>query len=505
MRNVLQFLEQSAVRHPDKMAVIDIERSYTYSQLLARARAIGAYLAKQVKPKQAVVVFAEKSADVLAAFFGTVYAGAFYVPIDPGLPAQRIRSLFDILDPQVVFALPDNKEKLAEAGYHGVIADLRGEYVEESDALEVIREKCKDMDPLYGIFTSGSTGVPKCVLVSHRGVIDFISSFVDECDIRAEDVLGNQAPFDFDVSVKDIYSTIFVGATLVLIPKSYFMFPNNVVDWLDENRVTTLIWAVSSLCLLVRLHGLKYKVPSCIRKIMFSGEVMPIKQLNEWRIQYPEATFINLYGPTEITCNCTYHILNREYSGQEKIPMGKPFRNETVFLLDEGKEVTEPGVIGEVCVSGSTLAIGYYKDPVMTAKNFVQNPLNKEYPETIYRTGDLAYIGEDGLFYFAGRKDNQIKHMGHRIELEELESVINGVNGVERVCCFLDERKNKMIAIYMGEADKAAIVDEMRNKVPEFMIPNRFVKVDDMPITKNGKLNRKELIERYGKNANTLR
>ena len=185
--------------------------------------------------------------------------------------------------------------------------------------------------------------------------------------------------------------------------------------------------------------------------------------------------------------------------------MGKPFRNETVFLLDEGKEVTEPGVIGEVCVSGSTLAIGYYKDPVMTAKNFVQNPLNKEYPETSYRTGDLAYIGEDGLFYFAGRKDNQIKHMGHRIELEELESVINGVNGVERVCCFLDERKNKMIAIYMGEADKAAIVDEMRNKVPEFMIPNRFVKVDDMPITKNGKLNRKELIERYGKNANTLR
>ena len=152
---------------------------------------------------------------------------------------------------------------------------------------------------------------------------------------------------------------------------------------------------------------------------------MPVKHLNIWKKYLPEAMYVNVYGPTEITCNCTYHIIDREYEPGENLPIGKPFPNEKVFLLDEeDREVTKPGEKGEICVSGTALSLGYYNNPEQTAKAFVQNPLNQSYLEPIYRTGDLAYYGEDGNLYFASRKDFQIKHMGHRIELGEIETAL---------------------------------------------------------------------------------
>ena len=361
-----------------------------------------------------------------------------------------------------------------------------------------------DTDPLYCNFTSGSTGTPKGVLVAHRSVIEFINQFTEIFDITKADVIGNQAPFDFDVSVKDIYSAMKVGATLVVIPKAYFMFPNSVVDMLDENHVTTLIWAVSALCLLNRLHGLKHKVPADINKILFSGEAMPIRQLHAWQSCYPDAMFVNLYGPTEITCNCTYHILEREYTEEEKLPIGIPFPNERVFLLDEDNHLIEPGSvgkIGELCVAGTTLALGYYRNAAATANAFVANPLSPDYPETIYRTGDLASYGGDGLFYFAGRKDFQIKHMGHRIELEEIEHALAAIPEIEGAACFYDREKNKVVACYIGIDDKKYLITAMKKKVPDYMVPNVFCKVDMLPLNKNGKTDKKLLEAQYKEGA----
>ena len=384
--------------------------------------------------------------------------------------------------------------------YEGNVVNILEAVQEEEDAvlLEAIREQRLDIDPLYAIFTSGSTGIPKGVLVSHRSVIDFMEEFVEIFEITDKDVIGNQAPFDFDVSVKDIYSTLKTGATMQIIPKKLFSFPTKLLDYLDEREITTLIWAVSALCIVTTLKGLEYKVPQKVNKIIFSGEVMPIKHLNEWKKYLPDALYANVYGPTEITCNCTYYIVDREFQPGESLPIGQPFPNEKVFLLDEENQlVREAGKKGEICVSGTALSLGYYRNPEQTEKVFVQNPLNEKYLERIYRTGDLAYYGHDGYLYFASRKDFQIKHMGHRIELGEIELAMELAEGIRRACCTYDESENKIVAFYEGEAEKRQIVRALGKKLPAYMIPNVWVKLDRLPITKNGKIDRKKMLEEY--------
>ena len=505
MNNVLEYLEASAAAFPNKTAVKDDKSSCTYSELLADAKKIGILLARQTDIKKPIAVFMDKSVITLKAFMGILYAGCFYTLVDPAFPADRIRQLLNTLHTDIVITEKNQAEKLNNAGYNKTIIYTEDLFTEEreeaADAMLMqLRHKLVDTDPVYCNFTSGSTGVPKGVLICHRSVIDFIEQFTETFGITCDDVIGNQAPFDFDVSVKDIYSTLKLGATLIIIPRSYFMFPNAVVDMLDDNRVTTLIWAVSALCLLNRLHGLKHKAPSGINKIMFSGEMMPIKQLNIWRSYYPDAMFVNLYGPTEITCNCTYYIIDKAFSENDRLPMGRAFANERVFLLDaDDNEIpyTSPEVTGELCVAGTSLALGYYNDSAATAKAFTQNPLQSGWPETIYRTGDLAYYGADGLLYFAGRKDFQIKHMGHRIELEEIESVLGSVSTVEHACCFFDEEKGKIVAFYVGGNDKKQILNDMKQKVPEYMLPNILRCVESLPLTKNGKTDRRFIRELY--------
>lgn len=500
MTNILDYLEQSAKKVPDKTAFADPEKEYTYSQLKIAARKAGTKIAEYAVPESPVPVFADKSADAVAAFMGIVYAGCCYSMIEPKQPASRIHQILEVLDAKVLVADETFSQELAEAGFTGKVLWYQELFEGQADEekLKKVRDGHIDTRPLYINFTSGSTGVPKGVVVSHRSVIDFIGQFTELFHITEDDVIGNQAPFDFDVSVKDIYSTLYTGATMQIIPKKYFSFPTKLLDYLCEREVTTLIWAVSALCILTKLKAFSYKVPEKVNKVIFSGEVMPVKHLNLWREQLPDAMYVNVYGPTEITCNCTYYIVDREFTPEETIPVGRPFPNEKVILLDEENElVTEPGKNGEICVSGTALSLGYYRSFGQTKKAFVQNPLNDRYIEMIYRTGDLGYYGEDGLLYFRGRKDFQIKHMGHRIELGEIEMAMDRIEEISRVCCIFDEKRNKIIAFYEGGIEKTNIVRILGQSLPSFMIPNIFCQVENMPLTDHGKIDRKALKREY--------
>ena len=500
IRNILDYLEQSAIHYPDKIAFADETSACTYKELRRTAKSVGTKLTNYVPPRSPVPVFMEKRVETIYAFLGAVYAGCFYVLLDPKLPSERLKQILQTLQSEVLVLHPDYEKQFKTLEYEGNVVNILEAVQEEEDAvlLEAIREQRLDIDPLYAIFTSGSTGIPKGVLVSHRSVIDFMEEFVDIFEITDKDVIGNQAPFDFDVSVKDIYSTLKTGATMQIIPKKLFSFPTKLLDYLDEREITTLIWAVSALCIVTTLKGLEYKVPQKVNKIIFSGEVMPIKHLNEWKKYLPDALYANVYGPTEITCNCTYYIVDREFQPGESLPIGQPFPNEKVFLLDEENQlVREAGKKGEICVSGTALSLGYYRNPEQTEKVFVQNPLNEKYLEPIYRTGDLAYYGHDGYLYFASRKDFQIKHMGHRIELGEIELAMELAEGIRRACCAYDESENKIVAFYEGEAEKQQIVRALGKKLPAYMIPNVWVKLDRLPITKNGKIDRKKMLKEY--------
>ena len=498
--NILEYLEGSSKRFPDKTAFADEHSSCTFRELEMTARRIGTALAKYFVPRNPVPVFMEKSVETIGVFMGAVYAGCFYVLIDTKQPASRLNQILEILDSEVIVTSEKYLEDLEKLDFKGevVLAKNLAEEPENKELLKEIRNQAVDMDPLYGIFTSGSTGVPKGVVVGHRSVLDFIDCFTELFDISEKDVIGNQAPWDFDVSVKDIYSGLKTGTTVQIIPKQMFSFPTKLIDYLIEREVTILIWAVSALCIISTLNGFEYKVPDKIKKILFSGEAMPVKHLNIWRKYLPDVMYVNIYGPTEITCNCTYYIIDREFQPGDVLPMGKAFPNEKVFLLDEeNRLITEKNKTGELCVTGSALALGYYKNREQTEKAFVQNPLNDRYLEMMYRTGDLAYYNELGELCFASRKDFQIKHMGHRIELGEIEAAMEKIPEIIRSCCIFDSAKSKIVAFYEGDIERRPLARALGQYVPAFMVPNVFRQVERMPLTKNGKIDRKALTAAY--------
>lgn len=498
IKNVLEWLEDSALKYPNEIAFADENGSITYTKLVDRAKASGTWMLNYVQKCSPVAFYLEKSTKAITGMFGAVYAGGFYSLLDVRQPDARLQKIVDTLKPAVIFSDEENIERAQEvfAGYHVfLLEDVIRDAAADEEKLKAVRMAAQDIDPLYVNFTSGSTGTPKGVTICHRSVIDFIPELVNMSQMTQKDIIGNQAPFDFDVSVKDIYSGIYLGAQVHIIPRSYFSNPTKLMDYLCERKCTVLIWAVSAMCFVSIMNGFSYKVPKDVRLIMFSGEVMPNKQLNVWKKYLPQAKYVNLYGPTEITCNCTYYELEaREYALDEVIPIGKPFANEKVFLLDDSDRLIErEGEIGEICVSGTCLGLGYYNDRAKTNEAFVQNPLNTIYNETIYRTGDLGKYNSKQELIYVSRKDFQIKHLGHRIELGEIEAQVQAVEDVSRACCIYDSEKKRILLFYTGNKEKKELQQILKTALPPFMCPNKMYQLDVMPMTKNGKIDRNEL------------
>ena len=495
--SVLKFLENAVNKHPEKTALKDENHSVSYAEVNELSDRIATSLIDLINTEnRPIAVLIDRNVESLVAFIGITKSHNFYMPVDYSQPVNRIINMVTQMEPACVIAFNNCSEEIRER-----ISAPVYEYEElikiQTDVklLREVREKIKEKDPLYLMCTSGSTGIPKGVLITHDGVERFITTFVETFGFNENDVFGNQAPFDFDVSVKDFYSTLYCGATMVIIPRKCFSMPKLLVEVLDENRITVIIWAVSALCIVAGINAFKSRVPSHIRKVLFSGEVMPVKMLNVWRQYLPEAMYVNLYGPTEVTCNCTYYIVDREFNDEEKLPLGKVFDNCSVYVLDDRNERIKTSETGEICVSGPSVSPGYYHNEQKTADVFVSNPF---VPETLmYRTGDLAYFSPDGYYYFAGRKDFQIKHMGHRIELEEIEKYLNAAQCVSRAICLYDEKRNKLVTVYQGEADKKDIIAALKNDIPKYMIPSVYYQEETLPLTKNGKIDRKQLFEKF--------
>jgi len=275
------------------------------------------------------------------------------------------------------------------------------------------------------------------------------------------------------------------------------MFPMNLVNSLNNKKVNTLIWATSAFNLVASSGVLLKNKPKYLKKVVLGGEALLAKNLNIWRRVLPKVQYINLYGPTEVTVDCTYYLVDKEFSDNEEIPIGKACENKEVILLNEELKEVQVGEIGEICVRGIGLAKGYYNDSEKTENVFIQNPNNPYYRDIIYKTGDLGVKNEEGEIFFKARKDGQIKHMGYRIELGEIEVAVNSVKEIKAAICFYDEEDNKIVCVYEGELSESDLVKNISDIIPKYMIPNVYKRVDNLLYNANGKIDRVCLKENY--------
>ncbi len=498
IKNILDYLEHSAQKHPEKIAFSDSENQICFAELREEAKAIGCQINNSInyQTNQPILVLAQRNISTILAFMGILYSGNFYVPVDHKMPEARLRHIFKTVKPPAVLRTGEKSALPNALTFNGPIISLEEARKHSIDQILInkIRQYIAETDPLFAVFTSGSTGVPKCVLINHRSVIDLVEQFSSLFNFSSEIILGNQAPLDYDGSVKEICLTLRNSSRMHIIPKMFFSFPAMLFKHMDEMKINTVNWSTSALRIIASLKALDKVKPSFVDRFFFSGEVMPNKVLNYFRKHFPEAAFVNLYGPTEITFNCTYFRVNRPFTDDVPLPIGQPFPHTKILVLDENDSPVEKGEVGEICVGGNSLALGYYNNPEATAKAFVKYPENNKSAERIYRTGDLGKYNQLGELMFVSRKDQQIKHMGYRIELGEIEAAAYAVESIESVCCVYDQTKDNLVLFYQAnEPDDETLFSALRNRLPRYMLPSRLIHSQKLPVTQTGKTDRHKL------------
>lgn len=490
-KSVIEYLKNTVAKYPNKTAVQDAEGSITFQELWFRACRIASAIGES--KNSPIGVYLPKSCKMVEAFSGISMSGNFYVPLDIKSPTGRVMTILNTLEAHCVITDQAHVQTLNSifAGKVLIIDDIVCDMEDSFDFEDSLHNQI-DTDPVYSIFTSGSTGAPKGVVIAHRGVIDYIDWAKETFQIDSTSVIGNQAPFYFDNSTLDVYLMYATGATLDIIPESYFAFPAKLVDYLDERRITFVFWVPFVLVSIANLDIFSSRKPQYLRDVFFAGEVMPNKHLNYWRKHLPNCRYVNLYGPTEITVDCTYYLVDRDFKDDEPLPIGIPCRNSDVLILVDRKRLAAHGEQGELCVRGSSLALGYYNNAEKTVSSFIQNPLHNHYPETVYCTGDIVYENERGEIMYVGRADAQIKHNGYRIELGEIETAVLGTKMVDNCCATYDYDSKKIVLFYQAreDLDMVAFRKALSGSIPRYMIPAEYHREEILKQNSSGKIDR---------------
>lgn len=494
MENLVNCFSETVLKHPDKKAIALRDDSVTFAQLDSIARRYAASVRSSLPLESAnhpVGIFTNRDVNPVKWFMGALYSHNFYVPIDPEMPDEKMRLLFDDAGFQVVLCDENNRDKLTAIGYTGAVITPDSVGVDEYKDDSAIAQ-----DPAYMIYTSGSTGKPKGVLKSHGSVISFVNAYSQTFGFTSEEIIGNQTPFYFDAAAKDLYLMIKTGATIEIIPTELFSGTTDLVEYMNQKKISFCSWVPTALSLVAQMCPFSMVKPEYLKKMFFVGEVMPMKHLNKWREYLPEVKYVNLYGQSELAGICCYYEVTKTFENTDTLPMGRPLCNSKVYLVDEGVVVNEPNHIGELYIVSDALATEYYKDSEKTANSFVEKDFG-EGPVRCFKTGDLAQYNEEGDLLFASRNDFQIKHMGRRIELGEIEVIAGGLSEVDRCCCLYNQEKKKIILFCQLTKDCDLTGIQIRSMLKEvltsYMVPNKVVVMDSLPINANGKIDRQLL------------
>jgi amino acid adenylation domain-containing protein len=505
--NLLNYFDEGALSNsPRSIAVKDLNRDITFKDLEHYSKNLSFQIKKYLQStRQPIAVFMPKCAEVIISNLAILYSGNFYTNFDFLSPIERLKVLIQSISPRLIISNQEGIKKLKELDIFdenliiNVEDSLSGKILYDYDSISKNVLKQIDTDPACVISTSGSTGTPKSVVLSHRNIIDFIDWCSETFVFENLDVIGSLSPFHFDIYILELYISLSKGCTIHLIPQKESAFPADLVNFLASNKVTFIFWVPTIMVNISNLNILDSIKLSSLKKIFFAGEVFPTKHLNYWRNKVPDALFVNLYGPIEIAVDCTYFIVNRIFKDNESVPIGQPCKNTDILILNSNNQIAEDGEQGELCVRGSSLALGYFNNQEQTDKVFVQNPLNSSYPERIYRTGDLVYTNEHGEIIFIGRKDFQIKHMGYRIELSEIEIAAQALRDIKNACILYNSVSKQIIMIY--ESDNHLTDIDIRLKLsqnlPKYMLPTKIRRVELIPRNSNGKIDRQKLLSEF--------
>ncbi len=479
MQNLTDYLVLQKQLRPNRIAVSDENSSLSFSELHTAALNISQQISRLCSgiTGQPVIVFAEKGVLCYTMLMGVLFSGNCYAPLDIKMPPERLRRIISQLGARAAVTTSVLAEKLTAAGFSGELIICDSPLLSPAEG-EPVRVSASS--PAYILFTSGSTGEPKGVVLSHKAVIHHMEWQAEHLPMSEDAVLGNQAPFYFDASMPDIFTPLFCGVRLHIIPEKLFLLPNRLIQHINQSGVNTLIWVPSALTLLSMNHCFRSEIIRQLRTVIFCGEVMPTPQLNRWREVYPDTAFVNMYGPTEAAYGCTYCVTDREFLDSEPIPLGYPCEGTEILLCD-----------GELCIIGERLAEGYYGNQALTAEKFTLSPDGRR----MYRTGDLARYNSRGELEYIGRIDRQIKHSGYRIELGELESAAYSCDGIA-ACHALYAKETDSLVLFCianGAASQAEIYAALKMLLPRYMLPAKIVFLDSFPLNANGKTDEKQL------------
>lgn len=476
MPNIIERLAKIAEKEPTHCLLVDNEKSLTSKEVYEASLKIAGFLFSHKIVDEPIIVSVSRTVLSILSFYGIAASSNYYIPVLPDMPYEKLKKIKDASKAKYLIEvepLTDKNDLFTSLSLNDLLK-----------AKPLLKPIDVSNRPLYVVFTSGSTGTPKGVLKTHENMMAFIDNFMETFPFLGEERLANQTPFSFDASMKDIYLVLKMNGTMFIPGKSVFALPGETIKYLNENHITYICWVPSALTMIAKVKALNFTPLNELKYVYFVGEVFAPKYLNYWVEKAPHIRYFNIYGSSEVAGVSLYHEVIGLQELDKELPTGKPLKNNKVELLD-----------GEIIIQSGQVALGYINDPEKDKIAFDRSTT----PTTLH-TGDYARIDENGEIVFETRKDFQIKHLGYRIELQEIEVAVMSLPYIDSCCCQFDKLKDKIVLFFTlnQELDgyKKVIIDDLNKKLAFYMIPNRFELLESMPLNANGKIDRTLLASR---------